>query len=63
MQQDAYVAALLSERAGYERHGRTDRVADVDAELARLGVTRQDAHHGQERAVRTDAQTRRRRSR
>jgi hypothetical protein len=33
----AYIAALLRERAGYEQRGLTDRVADVDAELARHG--------------------------
>lgn len=35
--QDAYVAALLRERAAMEQHGKADRVADVDAELARVG--------------------------
>lgn len=33
----AYAAALLAERAGYERRGLPDRVAQVDAELARIG--------------------------
>lgn len=36
--QDAYIAALRRERAGYVRYSRTDRVAAVDAELERLGV-------------------------
>lgn len=36
--EDAYVAALLRERAGYLAYGRTERAADVDAELKRLGV-------------------------
>lgn len=33
----AYVSALLRERAALEQHGKKDRVADVDAELARVG--------------------------
>lgn len=49
--QEAYVAALLREREGYARHGRADRVRDVDAELKRLGVTRPDTRSGTERAV------------
>lgn len=36
---EAYVASLLREREGYARHSRADRVADVDAELKRLGVS------------------------
>lgn len=36
-QQQAYIAALIREREGYERFGMTDRVADVDAELKRVG--------------------------
>jgi adenylylsulfate kinase-like enzyme len=32
------VQALLIERIGYERRGRLDRVAQVDALLARMGV-------------------------
>lgn len=39
-----YVAALLRERAALEQHGKTDRVADVDAELARVGYQPQDRH-------------------
>lgn len=35
---EAYVASLLREREGYARYNRTDRVADVNAELERLGV-------------------------
>lgn len=31
-----YIRALSEEREGYARQGRTDRVADVDAELARM---------------------------
>ncbi len=34
----AYAAALLREREGYARYGRTDRVAQVDAELERIGA-------------------------
>ena len=33
----AYQGALLRERAAMEQMGKTDRVADVDAELARVG--------------------------
>lgn len=32
------VQALLIERIGYERRGRLDRVAQLDALLARMGV-------------------------
>lgn len=35
---EAYVAGLLRERAAYLVYGRADRVAAVDAELARLGI-------------------------
>lgn len=31
------IAALIREREGYSRAGKDDRVAEVDAELARLG--------------------------
>lgn len=31
-----YLAALEHERSGYARYGRKDRVADVDAEIARV---------------------------
>lgn len=34
----AYITALTEERAGYLAVGRADRVADVDAELARYNV-------------------------
>lgn len=33
-----YVQALLAERAGYLRYGRTGRAAQVEQELSRLGV-------------------------
>jgi hypothetical protein len=36
---EAVVAALLAERLGYVRRGLPDRVALVDAELARYGHT------------------------
>ncbi|YCK35169.1 hypothetical protein ACNF49_14100 [Actinomadura sp. ATCC 39365] len=48
---EAYVKALLREREGYARYDREERVAAVDAELRRLGVTREDVHEGQENAV------------
>lgn len=48
---EAHVAALLRERDGYAAYDRKDRVKAVDDELARLGVTRADAHKGAERAV------------
>lgn len=38
MDHHTYVRALLREREGYVLRGRENRVADVDAELARLGV-------------------------
>lgn len=36
-QNKEYIAALLEERRGYALHGKTDMVAGVDAELARVG--------------------------
>lgn len=38
MDRETYVRALLREREGYVLRGRENRVADVDAELDRLGV-------------------------
>ncbi len=35
---DAYAAALLRERDAMATHSKTDRVAAIDAELARIGV-------------------------
>lgn len=32
------IKALLEERRGYELHGKAERVAEVDAELRRLGA-------------------------
>lgn len=34
----AYIDALMRERAGYEQRGLTKRVAQVNAELERLGA-------------------------
>lgn len=50
----SYVNALLTEREGYVQRGRKDRVAQVDAELARMGVvvdTAEDQRVGVEEAV------------
>ena len=38
-QRAAYVAALEVELKKYQEKGRADRVADVEAELARVGVS------------------------
>ena len=38
MEPGRYVRALLREREGYVMRGQADRVADVDAELARFEV-------------------------
>ena len=38
MADDRYVAALRREREGYVRRGLKDRVAEVDAELKRVGM-------------------------
>jgi hypothetical protein len=58
VQREAYVAALQRERAGYVQRGLDDRVAAVDAELKRLGVSRPEAHKGTERAVTPPAEKR-----
>jgi hypothetical protein len=55
-QRQAYIEALLVERTVYVRYDKKDRVAAVDAELKRLGVSREDAHSGTERAVSGPAQ-------
>lgn len=39
---DTYAEALLIEREGYLARNRPDRVAQVDAELAKLGVAVDD---------------------
>lgn len=51
IQREAYVSALQREREGYVQRGLDDRVAAVDEELKRLGVSRPTAHKGTERAV------------
>lgn len=33
---DVYLAALETEKAGYARYGREDKIAEVDAEIARV---------------------------
>ena len=50
---DAYIAALLEERRGYVVRGDAARVAEVDAELARVGHQPEsaDAPPAAERAV------------
>ncbi len=37
-EQSGQIQALLQERRGYEVHGQTDRVKEVDKELKRLGA-------------------------
>lgn len=44
---DGYVAALLDERRGFVMRGKKDRVAQVDAELARFGVAVDDLETGE----------------
>ena len=41
-----YVEALLEERRGYVARGLDERVAQVDAEIARYGVAVADVHDG-----------------
>jgi hypothetical protein len=41
-----YIEALLEERRGYETHGRDDRVAEVDEQLAARGHTEAAAARG-----------------
>lgn len=36
-QEEAYIRALLRERAGYEKYGKHDRVREVNDELRRVG--------------------------
>ena len=59
IQRDAYVASLQREREGYVLRGLDERVAEVDGELKRLGVTRAQAHKGTERAVNSPPERRR----
>ncbi|MER7063963.1 hypothetical protein [Streptomyces albidoflavus] len=56
-QRQAYIDALLVERTAYERYGKQERAAAVDAELDRLGVTRQDVHPDVEAAVSAPQET------
>lgn len=55
---ETYIAGLLQERAMYEKRGLTQRVADVDAELKRVGYTRAKKGTSKERAVTSKAETR-----
>lgn len=55
---DDLVRAYLAERESYARRGMTDRVAQVDAELKRLGYTRATAKPAKERAVKPRGETR-----
>lgn len=57
-QTDNYIAGLLQERAMFAKRGLDQRVADVDAELKRVGYTRAKKTAGTERAVASKAQTR-----
>lgn len=52
------IRAYLVEREAYERRGMSKRVADVDAELKRLGHTRATAKPAKERAVKPKPETR-----
>lgn len=55
---DELVAALNLERVGYVRDGKTDRVAQVDAEIARLGGKTPARKRGAKRATsKADAPT------
>ena len=60
VRRDSEIRAYLAEREGYARRGMTDRVAQVDAELARLGHTRAAAAKkpARERAVQPKGETR-----
>lgn len=53
-----YINGLLQERAAFEKRGMTDRVADVDDELERVGYTRPKKRATKERAVKNKAETR-----
>lgn len=52
------IRAYLAEREAYERRGMSKRVADVDAELKRLGYTRAAKPAAKERAVKSKPETR-----
>lgn len=56
----SYVAGLLEERAGYVARGLANRVAQVDAELARLGyVAAPETEHAVDRTEVEHATSRR----
>ena len=55
---DDLIRAYLVEREAYEVRGMKSRVADVDAELKRLGYTRAAKPAAKERAVRPKPETR-----
>lgn len=55
---DAMIRAYLTEREMYVAAGRADRVAQVDAELKRLGYSRAAKKPVKERAVAPKRETR-----
>jgi hypothetical protein len=58
MEQNDIIDALQAERAGYVSRGLKDRVAQVDTELARLGVKTRKPNTRQETAVDDTGETR-----
>lgn len=61
MDDEVYKRALLEERAMVtatpDNDRKTARLSDIDAELARVGYTRADAHSGVEHAVTEPSET------
>ncbi len=55
---DDLIRAYLAEREAYVKRGQADRVADVDAELKRLGHTRATKAPAKERAVKPKGESR-----
>ncbi len=55
---DDLIRAYLAEREAYVKRGQADRVADVDAELKRLGYNRAAKAPAKERAVKPRGETR-----
>lgn len=55
---DNLIRAYLAEREAYVKRGLADRVADVDAELKRLGHTRAAKTPAKERAVKPKGESR-----
>jgi|GEM_PF-5975006 len=51
------VAALIEERRGYVAHGKTGRVAQVDAELARFGIAVDDTPEVERAVVTPEVET------